>query len=150
MCGLARRACSDGAVDARREETSLADRRPVQIDDVEHLAGAAAVGEAVGVERRDVGCAADRPNPLIEIRAAVEAVACRRYRFGRVDQRRCPDALCEENRADEAGMIGFDGKEPGRRFEEDPARDQRRGALIGGDADIFEYVGAEQKFSSFA
>ena len=144
----------DGAVDAGGEEPAHRDRSVVQIDDVQHLAGRPAEGEAVA--RRAARCCwsagrwrRDVANALIEVGGAVEAVARVRDRLGRVDQRqrRRGDALGVQRRADDRGVIGLDRQDAGGRLEEGLVGDQRRRALVGGDADILEDEGAEQEDS---
>ena len=54
-------------------------------------------------------------------------------------------AVSKENGANETGMIGLDRENSGGIVEDCRARDQRRRPMIGGDADVFENVGAEEE-----
>lgn len=138
----------DRPVQAAGEEAAAGDRRPVEIDDVEHLTRRARKGDRVGVGRHDIGHLLSidgRDDALIEIGRAVRAVTRVRDLPGGGDQRRGGHPLAVERRADEAGMIGLRRVDAGCRFDERLVRQQGDAAHIGGDANILEQIGAEQE-----
>src|SRR5436305_3250831 len=72
------RAGVDGAVDAGGIESARGHRRLVEEQDVEHLPGGAAEGDAVAFDRRDVGDRIVRSGASLDDRGrAVGAVECR-------------------------------------------------------------------------